>query len=200
MYYEGMLRNAELALTVYPGWEVWCYVGPEVSVEYRNKLIARGGKVIDAATEFAKLFLARRINHTGMFWRFMPPRNSKVECMISRDADSRLNVREKAAVDAWLASDKKYHVMRDHPNHKRRVMLGGMWGVKGHFDVLHHLQGVKLSGRKGEDQEFLRARIWTNARQSCLEHGFYGQPFPAHPPYKGFVGQRYTEADVGWSN
>lgn len=197
MYYEGMLRNAELAAKIYPDWGVWCYVGPEVNGDWRNKLASRGVKVVDASTAFAGTCLAKRNKFTGTFWRFLAARDKGVKIMISRDADSRLNVREKAAVDAWLSSGKKYHVMRDHQNHKRWLMLAGMWGVVGHFDMLSLLMDFKLCGRRGEDQEFLRSRVWPLARKNCIEHGYGGLPMPPHPAYTGFVGQRFTENDVG---
>ena len=48
---------------------------------------------------------------------------------ISRDLDSRFSDREQAAVEEWLNSSKKFHIMRDHPRH-RPAMLGGTWGCK----------------------------------------------------------------------
>ncbi len=54
----------------------------------------------------------------------------QVETFLSRDLDSRINPREVAAVEEFLASDKaKVHVMRDHPAHVA-FMMGGMWGAK----------------------------------------------------------------------
>ena len=49
--------------------------------------------------------------------------------MISRDADSRLSLREKEAVEKWINSDKDFHIMRDHPHHYYPI-LGGTWGFK----------------------------------------------------------------------
>ena len=41
--------------------------------------------------------------------------------MLSRDCDSRLNKREKLAVDELLKSDKNFHIMRDHPWHNTEM-------------------------------------------------------------------------------
>ena len=49
--------------------------------------------------------------------------------MVSRDLDSLINQREKDAVQEWLASDKAFHFMRDHPAHSIEV-LGSGWGVR----------------------------------------------------------------------
>jgi hypothetical protein len=44
-----------------------------------------------------------------------------------RDADSVLNLRERLAVDDWLASGRWFHIMRDWWSHTDLV-LAGMWG------------------------------------------------------------------------
>ena len=49
--------------------------------------------------------------------------------MVSRDLDSRITAREAAAVADWLASDKAFHFMRDHPAHSIEI-LGSGWGVR----------------------------------------------------------------------
>jgi len=38
-------------------------------------------------------------------------------------------LREKLAVDQWLASDKICHIMRDHPWHNQPIQAG-MFGLK----------------------------------------------------------------------
>jgi hypothetical protein len=44
---------------------------------------------------------------------------------MSRDSDSRIIPREEEAVRDWLASNKTYHIMRDHPAHCIPI-LGGI--------------------------------------------------------------------------
>jgi hypothetical protein len=44
--------------------------------------------------------------------------DADVDRFIVRDADSRLNSREKAAVDAWIASGATFPIMRDCFAHK----------------------------------------------------------------------------------
>ena len=40
----------------------------------------------------------------------------------SRDVDSFLSEREEASVRAWLASGKQFHVMRDGPFHRLKIL------------------------------------------------------------------------------
>ena len=55
--------------------------------------------------------------------------DAQVSHMVSRDLDSLLNVREAAAVQEWLESDKAFHFMRDHPAHNIEI-LGSGWGIR----------------------------------------------------------------------
>ena len=50
-------------------------------------------------------------------WRFLPACDETVSVMLSRDLDSPLTRRERAAIDEWLSSTLPFHVMRDHPFH-----------------------------------------------------------------------------------
>lgn len=46
-----------------------------------------------------------------------------VDVFVSRDLDSFVSDREKAAVDDWLSnSDAVLHVMRDHPYHQAKIL------------------------------------------------------------------------------
>lgn len=50
-------------------------------------------------------------------WRFLPAGDLLVDIIASRDLDSPLPQRELDAVNEWLATNKSWHVMRDHPLH-----------------------------------------------------------------------------------
>ena len=62
-----------------------------------------------------------------MTWRFTAASDSDVDRFCSRDIDGRLTAREAAAVREWVASGKRFHVMRDHPSHSNYAMSGGMF-------------------------------------------------------------------------
>ena len=116
-------------------------------------------------------------------------------CLVmSRDLDSALTLRERTAVDAWLASNKAFHAMRDHPKHRIR-MLGGLWGFRPVLnrslsrvilDKIHNRALIeRYVGRA--DQSFLADHVWPEARSSLLVHdsfhcvdgfGHRTEPFP----------------------
>ena len=47
----------------------------------------------------------------------------------SRDLGSQITEREVSAVAEWLSTNKRYHVMRDHPTHSETIQ-GCCFGMK----------------------------------------------------------------------
>jgi hypothetical protein len=190
IYNVGAIKNAHLAKEIYPDWICRYYLGKSVPFQTVQELMEIDNTEIYIMNEIG--------NWTGMFWRFYPASDSDVSVMISRDTDSRLNLREKAAVDEWLASGKSFHIMRDHPQHATEI-LGGMWGVK--EDALKDM--VKMIGNyvKGDfwqvDQNFLKQKIYPIINNDKIVHDefFEKKPFPTKRETKRFVGQAFNEKD-----
>ena len=197
-YTVGAIKNAELAKTVYPGWECWYYVGTSVPEDVTLTLSG-----MDNCRVFEKETAG---NWDSMFWRFEAASNPEVEVLISRDADSRLNHREKAAVDEWLNHPQAdFHIMRDHPWHTTEI-LGGMWGAKG--GVVKHMAkwikaflfSIESSGSNywQVDQDFLKQVIYPKVKEEAFvnDSGVYEyEPFPTLRKEKYFVGQAFDEHD-----
>ena len=186
-YTLGAIRNAELAKEIYPDWDVHIYISDHVEEAIQNKLIDLDCTLIK---------FEEKGDWTGMFWRFFAADSQ--ETMISRDVDSRLSYREKAAVDEWLASDKDFHIMRDHPYHAIPI-LGGMWGarngiLKGIKDVIHD---YSKGNHWQVDQEFLKDAIYPIVKDRAYVHDpfFENKPFPFPRNEKHFVGQAYAGDD-----
>ena len=121
VYTQGAIRNAELAKEIYPDWVCRYYIGKSTP----NDIVVK----LQNFDNTEVIVMDSDGDWTGMFWRFYPASEGDVDVMISRDCDSRLNNRERDAVNEWLSSDKGFHIMRDHPWHKTSI-LGGMWGSR----------------------------------------------------------------------
>ena len=189
-YTIGALYNAELTRTVYPGWTPRFYIGSNTDKNVSIKLEKAGAEVIR---------MDEPGDWRGMFWRFLPAGEEDVEVMLSRDTDSRLNYREKAAVDEWLISDKDFHIMRDHPAHDA-VIMGGMWGARG--NILKDMKNLISSYQKGDfwqvDQNFLREVIYPIVKERACVHDefFEKKPFPIARTNYEFVGDVFNESNV----
>jgi hypothetical protein len=136
--------------------------------------------------------------------RFQAAADRDAECVVFRDADSRFNVREAAAVGEWLESGCALHIMHDHAVHNdpRYPILAGMWGVRGHrLDCIAEWMAAwrTHAWRRTVDQSFLADVVYPvfTSADRC-EHGTAtatARPFPTHPPYAGFVGETIPVAD-----
>ncbi|MDI1443847.1 glycosyltransferase [Polyangium sp. 6x1] len=189
-YTVGAIRNAELAQEIYPGWTCRFYVATSVPEEILAALAALPN------TEIVRTGLPG--DWTGMFWRFLAAADSDVDVVLSRDTDSRLSWRERAAVDEWLRSTGDFHIMRDHPSHNVHI-LGGMWGARNGLlrDMVERVRAYRKSNRYGVDQDFLRAQVYPLVQgRACVHDEFFERrPFPTPRNGFEFVGEPFDEAD-----
>ena len=120
-FYKGIFVNFELAKTVYPEWIIRVYMPDDEPVEFINAII----KIKEI-----ELFLVDT-NLCLRALRYLPNDDPLVDIWISRDLDSIVTFREKAAVDDWLTNhpDKELHIMADNPGHIW-IITGGMFGKK----------------------------------------------------------------------
>jgi hypothetical protein len=151
--------------------------------EVIRQLKSHGADLVDKTSEGEAPFYAR------LLWRFEVANDSAVRRFLVRDADSLLTVKERVAVDAWLASDAYFHMMRDFYTHTD-LMLAGMWGGTGNTlpdlkKLWHAYRSPHMQGRAA-DQRFLGDMVWPTVSQSCIVHdsiftGCLGSI--AFPPY-----------------
>ncbi len=177
-YTEGALRNADLARVIYPEWRCRFYCGTDVAEDVIAGLLALGADVIRMAQG--------GLLYEGLFWRFEVASDPGISRFLVRDADSVVSLRERAAVEDWLASDKHFHVIRDYFTHTD-LILAGLWGGVGGIlpDLRATLPGYLEGSAKNAncDQKFLREVVWPVARQSVLAHDSWfespgSRPFP----------------------
>jgi hypothetical protein len=175
----GAISNIKLARLYYPNWKCRIYCGTDVPMRWREELAEAGFEVhVRSATVGL---------HDGMFWRFEPAFDPKVELFISRDLDSRVNPREAAAVAEWLASGKRLHTMRDHYEHIVPI-LGGMWGCRHWPEFAKLMSDWHHTGKMGDDQDFLKQKIWPLVRDNdSVAHDLYTQDTTVSTPNGPFT-------------
>ena len=168
MYKEGAIKNIEQAVKIYPDWICRFYVFKECFdlipklQEYPNTEVVLCNK---------------KGSHYSMMYRFLPFGENDVEYFISRDTDCRLSIREKEAVDEWIASGKSFHIMKDHPKYHRTPdypILGGMFGAKGGIvpDIENHIKYYIQNNQDmhGMDQYFLQYIYQNYAQNDNITH------------------------------
>jgi hypothetical protein len=187
-YTFGAIRNAELLHEIYPGWEAYFFLGSSVPETIWKNLL-----LIPNITVFYKDSPG---DWSSMFWRFETSYDPMVDVSIFRDADSRISMREKYAVDEWLSSDKTFHIMRDHPHHGFPI-LGGMWGYKKNdkYDMRKLLTSFDKTNRYGTDYEFFGKVLYPMIGEDKIVHDpFFDQkPFLTERIDREFVGDVFDE-------
>ena len=105
----------------------------------------------------------------GMNWRFLVADDISVNNFIIRDADSRVSLRDRWAIDEWLHSESKkpFHVVRDHPSHANYPLMGGTWGARASVfrgplqklsAILAEYYSTRPNAQYGSDIDFLTVR------------------------------------------
>jgi len=189
-FFEGILENYRLIQKMYgSSWTVRVYY----QVDYKggqNSTVMK--QLCDLTCSESNLDLCdasenpRLGNATILYpllWRFLPVLDVNVDLFLSRDLDSRISVREVAAVHEFIQSDYLMHVMRDHPAHAA-YMMGGTWGAKVNqmrnrfLDAFKKLfkDAIAYVAREeggGWDQIALVRYIWPWSKKVALSHDSY---------------------------
>lgn len=87
-YTQGAIRNAELVKTYFPGWTCRFYVTSSVSPSVISTLKSLGSEVFKVPTDL-------RGEYSGHLWRYTVADDPTVDRFIIRDADFRLNARDR---------------------------------------------------------------------------------------------------------
>jgi hypothetical protein len=178
-YLDTLTSNVDVARDLFPAWQCRIYCDRTVPSGAMTQMRSLGAQII--------LMPTPPVRHASLLWRFLAADDPEVDRVLFRDADAPLTVRERVAVDDWLASDKAFHVMRDWWSHTD-LMLAGMWGaaggrLKGIKRIMEaHVARVSVPNRQ-IDQQFLASLVWPSIRNHTLIHddlfGVLGaRPFP----------------------
>jgi hypothetical protein len=119
-YSKGLLENVHIINKYFPEWHTYIWIGDGVSEDILVELHEQKN---------VKLIGTNEEGLVNMSYRFFSIDDPEVQIMCVRDADSRINARDRACIEEFVNSEKLFHIIRDHPNHHHTIM-GGMWGMK----------------------------------------------------------------------
>ncbi len=200
LYWKGAQANIEQAKIYFPDWICRFYIDKAANKDRINA-------IQDYDTVEVILMDAKDSFH-GMFWRFLAAADLDVNIMLSRDCDSRFSIREVTAVKEWLASDKDFHIMRDHPRHCMPI-LGGMWGCRNgilradKIDIVGMMNNWTKYSSYSCDQDFLALNIYPLLKGKAVEHSEFNLPllneiipFSTERVDYEFVGDTFDENNI----
>eukprot|EP01038_Epipyxis_sp_PR26KG_P011457 gene11457-15349_t len=176
-YTTGAIKNVVLQKIYFPGWICRFYVTNDVPQDVIEQLKSLGAEIESIPSGMGYT--------SGMFWRFLVAIDPTVDRYIVRDSDSRLNARDRMAVEEWIDSKYPIHILRDHVNHCI-VMNGGMWG--GIKDAVPNMKTyIEAWTSRDEymaDLHFLEAKVWPDVKNIQVAHDSYCcDRFPNARPY-----------------
>jgi hypothetical protein len=180
-YIVGAKRQVSLAKHYYPNWEFRLYT------DNPNNFADVDANVIHI-----------KDGTSGTFWRFFPLFEDDSTITIVRDADSRITAREAMAVYEWMASDKAFHIMKDHPQHPPISILAGMFGLKGRLDkecLEKMIPYLYSKNEYGTDQHYLHFHVFPKIRDHAMTHEIYHGWFGLS---RHFLSNRYEWVGNGW--
>ena len=193
-YCETSILNVQEQPNIYPYWTCRFYVDGSVPKGVISRLQNGGAQIVPVNESVAQW--------PGSMWRFLALNDPLAHRILFRDADSVISQREAGAVEQWLTSGKRFHVMRDWGSHTA-LILAGMWGVvAGSLPPLGQLMerflSTPIKSRHFADQIFLRQYVWPYARTSMMQHdsifGFMNSiPFPDGDGGEDFHRVGYSE-------
>jgi tetratricopeptide (TPR) repeat protein len=186
-YCEPAVLNVLEQPNIYPHWVCRFYVDGSVPENVIDRLRAGGAQIVQVQ--------GPAVQWPGPMWRLLALDDPQAHRILFRDADAVISRREAGAVEQWLASGKRFHMMRDWGSHTE-LMMAGLWGVvAGSLPPLNELMqrfmSVPLQSQHFADQYFLRQYVWPYARASLMQHdsvfGFMnGISFPGGDRSEGF--------------
>lgn len=188
-YLKGAIENAKLVRDIYPGWVAKFYVSRSVPVYVCDKLKELGSDVV---------LVEGHDQYQNTLWRFKAFSEQGVEYAISRDCDSRLTLREALAVEEWIKSKRKFHIMRDHPWHQDLILSGMCGAVAGVVDF-DRLWGEAKEDRYGVDQDILARHVYPAIRKNSFIHDSFCKfeidsvKFPSQRINDEFIGEVIDE-------
>lgn len=160
--------NCLLMPKIYPDWVARFYIDDTIPPAIEQLL--RTFNYVEVVV------MPRGTGSERMCWRFLPAADYNVT-MISRDCDSWISSREKICVDAWLASDKNFHIIYDHCYHtdSKIKIMGGVWGSRNGI-VPKMAEEIDTFIKAGQtyDQGLLSSIIYPNILHTVMIH--YNDP------------------------
>ncbi|AMN43729.1 tetratricopeptide repeat protein [Rhodoplanes sp. Z2-YC6860] len=190
-YWESAIAAASMAFSIFPEWRCRFYCDSNVPNAVLQALSRLRAEIL--------IFQGQSKNWDSLAWRFLAFDDPNAKVVMVRDVDSPFTLRERFAVDEWLAADHPFHVIRDHHYHCE-PMMAGLWG--GWTGLLPSMDSLltKHYDREGDrfsDQRFLRLQVWPRIRAVALVHDrFFNLGTTRRPP--SHVTEKWTHIGMAW--
>lgn len=180
-YVGGLLENCRIINRVFPTFWIYVYIGNDFNHSIFGDKFSAINNIYFIYTNLA--------GHINASARFTTIDRAEVSLAFSRDCDSRINTRDICCITKFIYSDKKFQIIRDHPQHNAKIMAG-MWGIKKGLlnknvsELLSDFRDkMKNTISFGDDQLFLDKYIYPRVlTNSLVFSGYFKRQFVYENP------------------
>ena len=161
-YVGGLLDNCKDINEFYPEFWIYVYLGNDFDWNVYSEKFNNIKNI--------KYFRTGCSGHRNMVYRFLSIDFPEVGCAFSRDADSRINTRDRYCIDIFLKSPKRFQIIRDHKLQGNWPIMGGLWGIKKGLLQSKVMHLVKFYSGKAyaSDQWFLKTYIYPEVKHDLI--------------------------------
>ena len=174
-YYIGLKENIEIIFDKYPTYHIHVWLGNDIDKDKLNSLL--NNVIINK--ELQQKIMFYNLNFTGLIvtlFRFLSIDIPNVDCIFSRDTDSRINERDMWCIDKFINSQYLIHVIRDHHGHCVPIMAGLCAFKKELFnkynfkfnDIIE--KTFNINAKYNYEQYILHIYIYNNYKNLLLVH------------------------------
>lgn len=156
-YFYGLLDNCLIIKDELPEFTYFVY--------HNNSLPTNIKDILETLGNVRLIQMNNTNDKRNTMWRFLPAFYKNVNVFLSRDTDSRIEPKEIKAIQDWLKSDKNFHIIRNHPAHKRKI-LAGLWGCRNNIlrplykDYLNYISKPYTANNWIVDEIFLEQIVY----------------------------------------
>lgn len=134
----GAIRNAQLAFTLFPNWELRVHVDRRhMTGDFRMtrlvdtlKHLKADVRLIDSNYTTSSLLTSDELGSSACLLHYADAVDTTIDAVIFRNSNERLKTDDASAVTRWLQSAMPVHCLRYLSSHAGYPVSGGQWGVR----------------------------------------------------------------------
>ncbi len=186
----GTLRNTQLIRIFLPDWTLRVFISNSSMHEFParilHKLLTMGATlsyVSDTLADVAPVHM----------WSYLIADEKDVEYFLIRQPKYRFSQLDAVTIRSWVSSNATFHCISDHPLHKVKAIVKGLWGARRNrfrsvlgTSMLQILENYLKNNtiRKDFEDDFLIKCLWPVVQGEILCHdSVSGDVWPGSVPF-----------------
>ncbi len=174
----GILRNAQLIRMYLPDWTLRIFISNSSTLRHPgrilHKLLSMGATLSYVPDTLADVVPVH-------MWSYLIADEPHVEYFLIRQPKHRFSELDAVTIRSWISSNATFHCVRDHPVHKDKAIVEGLWGARSNrFRTLlgssmrsileNYLKDPTKKTHTDLEDDFLMQYLWHAVQGEILCH------------------------------